>query len=231
MSNTLSKTEIINICLASAFNEITDSLAGQETAAKIKANLFYKEAYQNLMKKFPWNFATKRDIMVSRQLPTTDPTGFFYRHEIPASASLLWSIYINEYSDRAQSSYYAGGGSPPVSVPVNCWSSRLWGDSLEGEFLNGAVYSNYPVMYCYYTHNLEVPDSDLDANFVTILINKVTDKLLRGKQTDVDTLGIRTRIHAGENKEALAEASIENRKAKTQPLTRTKARIQQHIGW
>ena len=216
--NTLSKLDIVNLCLAKTGKATVSTLEGQKTGVVYEASLYYDFHYQQLLALFPWPFATRQELL---QKDTRSPHKYRFAYKYPDSALYMWEI------SSSKRGFTAYGDTYDVSriyrryiLSALSEGSYPFGDGL-GEIIDGRVESDYFQLYMFYTYTDPIPVSSFTPQFVNLMVSAIDKDLLANSSASVERLQLAEAQHQNMMSKDLASASIENRRAIRIPRAKT----------
>lgn len=206
----LTKTQIINLALVKSGHNSIENLDTDQSTVGQNARSFFQLAYNRMMSRQPWNFATKRELLTRLEEVPND-NSFLYFYQVPADALYKWQIYSTDDYDGATSraiqflsQYYH---TDPTSVQYNFAVRAI------GEIYDNKVASNYTELYMLYTPKAEVSASLWSQEFIDLMIEELGMLFYELKTTSEEERTLRDRRYQRNHSKILTRASRENKDA------------------
>ena len=228
VKNSLDKTEIINQVLFATSNSHVANLKSSNNSEVAKILGSYKRLYQFLLTKYPWSFATNRVELIRDNANDAQKKkyGYNYRYSLPVDLKYLWELSrsptITKYpeSNWDLQSRYSYWNFIPTTLAN--YFTEIAQDVFYGEKY---MYSNIDTLWCLYTHDQDVPESQMNVEFVEVMINSLINNVHESKQEAVDKLAYINQKTRRDNEEAMANVSRTDGRTKEIPQSKIVKRM------
>lgn len=203
----MNKLEIINTGLTNAGKAPLVSLDEGSEIAKV-AEVQYQSNLEELLSMAPWNFSTKRALLV--RLDETPVESYRYLYEIPSDVHFIWDIYNKSFSVDGVNYFERGARYSQIPYPLIAGYTFL---DKQAEVIGGRIASNFSSLSIFYTPKRKFDVSHSNPQFQTILKLQMEKSFLKYRGVSEERLGISLNETTGKERKNIAATARENIKA------------------